>query len=138
MAHIGFIGLGNMGAPMAANAVKAGYKVRGYDVSPARCEVAAKDSVLIASSVADAVRDADIFITMLSSGAIVLDVWREALPSSGTGRAHYRLFDRRCRQFTRRARARKTGRTSIGGCAGLGGYAGGIRGDAYVYGRRIG
>ena len=35
MATIGFIGLGNMGAPMAANLVKAGHRVAGYDINPA-------------------------------------------------------------------------------------------------------
>lgn len=85
MARIGFIGLGNMGAPMAANAVKAGHTVRGFDVSPARCEIAAKDGVVIASSVADAAKGADVFITMLSSGAIVLDVWRQAIPHLAPG-----------------------------------------------------
>ncbi|HEY6432590.1 MAG TPA: NAD(P)-binding domain-containing protein, partial [Acetobacteraceae bacterium] len=37
MANIGFIGLGNMGAPMAANLIKAGHRVTGYDISPPPC-----------------------------------------------------------------------------------------------------
>ena len=39
MAIIGFIGLGNMGAPMAANLVKAGHTVTGYDLNPAALQV---------------------------------------------------------------------------------------------------
>ena len=42
MATIGFIGLGNMGAPMAANLVKAGHVVTGYDLSPAPLEALSK------------------------------------------------------------------------------------------------
>ncbi|MGC2199055.1 MAG: NAD(P)-binding domain-containing protein, partial [Stellaceae bacterium] len=38
MATIGFIGLGNMGAPMAANLVKAGHQVTGFDVVPQAVE----------------------------------------------------------------------------------------------------
>ena len=38
MVEIGFIGLGNMGAPMAANLVKAGHTVRGFDLNPAALE----------------------------------------------------------------------------------------------------
>ena len=38
MARIGFVGLGNMGGPMARNLLKAGHEVRGYDLSPAALE----------------------------------------------------------------------------------------------------
>ena len=41
MATIGFIGLGNMGGPMAANLVKAGHTVRGFDLNPAALEALA-------------------------------------------------------------------------------------------------
>ena len=48
MANIAFIGLGNMGGPMAANLVKAGHKVQGFDLVPASCESAKADGVTIA------------------------------------------------------------------------------------------
>jgi 3-hydroxyisobutyrate dehydrogenase len=46
MATIGFIGLGNMGAPMAANLVKSGHHISGFDVVPASRETSAKDGAL--------------------------------------------------------------------------------------------
>jgi 3-hydroxyisobutyrate dehydrogenase len=66
---IGFIGLGNMGAPMAANLAKAGHTVTGYDTAGVTVE-----GVLGVGSVDDAVRDAEAIITMLPNGAIVRSV----------------------------------------------------------------
>ncbi|QEN90212.1 3-hydroxyisobutyrate dehydrogenase [Labrys sp. KNU-23] len=74
---IGFIGLGNMGGPMAANLVKAGHEVRGFDLSPASLDSARADGVIIAASAAEAVKDADAVVTMLPAGAHVLKVWSE-------------------------------------------------------------
>ena len=51
---IGFIGLGNMGGPMAANLVKAGHEVRGFDLSPTSLDSARADGVIIAASAAEA------------------------------------------------------------------------------------
>jgi 3-hydroxyisobutyrate dehydrogenase len=75
MATIGFIGLGNMGAPMAANLVRAGHKVTGYDLNPAALEALAKAGGATASSASDAVRGADVVITMLPAGEHVRQVW---------------------------------------------------------------
>ena len=50
MTAIGFIGLGNMGAPMAANLVKAGHHVTGFDISAAACWAAAEAGVSVAES----------------------------------------------------------------------------------------
>ncbi|WP_202908545.1 3-hydroxyisobutyrate dehydrogenase [Labrys sp. WJW] len=77
MSKIGFIGLGNMGGPMAANLVKAGHAVRGFDLSQASLDSARGDGVTIAASPADAVKDADAVVTMLPAGAHVLKVWSE-------------------------------------------------------------
>ncbi|CEA09802.1 3-hydroxyisobutyrate dehydrogenase [Arthrobacter saudimassiliensis] len=68
MAAVGWIGLGNMGGPMAANLVKAGHTVRGYDVVPAAVEAAAAAGVEPAGSVAEAVAGADVVFTMLPKG----------------------------------------------------------------------
>jgi UDP-N-acetylmuramoylalanine-D-glutamate ligase len=54
MATIGFIGLGNMGAPMAANLVKAGHDVTGYDLNPAALEALAAAGGTAAASAAAA------------------------------------------------------------------------------------
>jgi 3-hydroxyisobutyrate dehydrogenase len=80
MPTIGFVGLGKMGAPMAANLVKAGYTVRGYDVNAQLCAEAAGRGVTPAKSGREAVKDADVVITMLPSGRHVLSVMEDLLP----------------------------------------------------------
>ncbi len=74
-ATIAFIGLGNMGAPMAANLVKAGHTVTGYDIVPAALQALIAAGGKLASSAADAAKDADVVITMLPAGEHVRDVW---------------------------------------------------------------
>lgn len=73
MATIGFIGLGNMGAPMAVNLVKAGHHVVGYDVNAAAVQAVA--GVRSVRSAAEAARGADVVITMLPAGEHVREVW---------------------------------------------------------------
>jgi len=85
MTNIAFIGLGNMGGPMAANLVKAGHNVTGFDLSPASCDQARSDGVNVAGSAADAVREAEIVVTMLPAGKHVLAVWADILPSAKEG-----------------------------------------------------
>ncbi len=85
MAKIGFIGLGNMGGPMAGNLVKAGHAVAGFDLMAANAEAAGKLGVAIAASGADAVRDADVVVTMLPAGKHVLGVWGEVLAAAKPG-----------------------------------------------------
>lgn len=72
--RVAFIGLGNMGGPMAANLSKAGYAVRGFDPVPAAAERAASSGVEVFASAAEAATGADVVITMLPTGAHVLDV----------------------------------------------------------------
>lgn len=75
MATIGFIGLGNMGAPMAANLVKAGHKVSGYDINPAALSGLKAAGGSVAGSAAEAAKDAEFVITMLPAGEQVREVW---------------------------------------------------------------
>lgn len=75
MAKIGFIGLGNMGLPMARNLAKAGHEVRGFDLSADAMAAAARGKVTQASSAAEAATDADFVITMLPAGQHVRDAW---------------------------------------------------------------
>ncbi|WJH41880.1 3-hydroxyisobutyrate dehydrogenase [Aliirhizobium terrae] len=75
MASIAFIGLGNMGGPMAANLVKAGHTVSGFDLSETSVKAAAKTGVRPATTLADALRDAECVITMLPKGQHVVSVW---------------------------------------------------------------
>lgn len=76
MTTVAFIGLGNMGAPMAANLVEAGHTVAGFDVSTAAAEAA---GVPVAASAAEAAADADVVVTMLPNGALVHAVYDEVL-----------------------------------------------------------
>ena len=75
MAIIGFIGLGNMGAPMAANLVKSGHTVTGYDLSAPALATLEAAGGKIAPSAAEAAKGASIVITMLPAGEHVRDVW---------------------------------------------------------------
>jgi 3-hydroxyisobutyrate dehydrogenase len=75
MTAIGFIGLGNMGAPMAANLVKAGHQVTGYDIVPAAIAALAAAGGRAAASAAEAVAAGDVVITMLPAGPQVREVY---------------------------------------------------------------
>ena len=75
MAKIGFVGLGNMGLPMAQNLVKAGHAVSGFDLSEYATERLAAGGGTRASSAPDACHDAEIVITMLPAGEQVREVY---------------------------------------------------------------
>jgi 3-hydroxyisobutyrate dehydrogenase len=75
MATIGFIGLGNMGAPMAANLVKAGHRVRGFDVVAARAEALAAKGGEAAATAGEAAGAGELVITMLPAGPDVRAVY---------------------------------------------------------------
>ena len=85
MAKIGFIGLGNMGAPMAANLVKSGEHVLGFDVVASARDASARDGVQIVAAARSAVDDAEIVITMLPSGEHVVSVWDDIVPRARQG-----------------------------------------------------
>ena len=85
MATVAFIGLGNMGGPMAANLVKAGHKVVAFDLVETSRAQAKSDGAAIADSAAGSVKGADIVITMLPAGKHVLSVWNEVVPSMTKG-----------------------------------------------------
>ena len=65
MSQIAFIGLGNMGGPMAQNMLKAGYQVTVFDLSPTAIQTLANAGATVATSAQDAVRNANIVISML-------------------------------------------------------------------------
>ena len=77
---IGFVGLGNMGGPMAANLAKAGHEVAGFDV--AGVTIAGVTSV---NSLLDVAQDAEVVITMLPNGAILRSVADELVPAMAKG-----------------------------------------------------
>ncbi|HEX4882448.1 MAG TPA: 3-hydroxyisobutyrate dehydrogenase [Porticoccaceae bacterium] len=68
---VAFFGLGNMGGPMAANLVKAGYRVRAFDPVPASVAAAVAAGCSAASDEIAAVQDADVVISMLPNGELV-------------------------------------------------------------------
>jgi 3-hydroxyisobutyrate dehydrogenase len=75
MATIGFIGLGNMGAPMAGNLVRAGHRVTGFDLVPRAMEALATKGGHSVASAAEAAAAGDIVITMLPAGPQVRSVY---------------------------------------------------------------
>ena len=75
MARIGFIGLGNMGLPMAANLVTSGHAVAGFDLVPESLARAAARGIVARGSAAEAAADADVVITMLPAGRHVREVY---------------------------------------------------------------
>ncbi|KAJ54484.1 3-hydroxyisobutyrate dehydrogenase [Actibacterium mucosum KCTC 23349] len=77
---IGFIGLGNMGGPMAANLAAAGHAVAGFDLAAPMPEGVAQ-----AASAAEAATGAEVVITMLPNGAILRAVAADILPAMGPG-----------------------------------------------------
>jgi 3-hydroxyisobutyrate dehydrogenase len=78
MARIAFVGLGNMGGPMAANLVKKGHEVLGVDLVAANLEAAAKRGVKTAASAAEAVKGCDAVITMLPAGKDTVAVYAKS------------------------------------------------------------
>ena len=86
MANIAFIGLGNMGGPMAANLVKAGHAVTGFDLVDAAKTAAAASGVVIAGSAREAVASAATVVTMLPAGKHVRGVYEtDVLPKVAKG-----------------------------------------------------
>ncbi|QRY42439.1 3-hydroxyisobutyrate dehydrogenase [Mycolicibacterium boenickei] len=85
MSTIAFLGLGNMGGPMAANLVTAGHTVRGFDPVPAAQEAAKTNGINVFATGAEAVAGADVVITMLPNGALVKSCYAEVLPAAADG-----------------------------------------------------
>jgi 3-hydroxyisobutyrate dehydrogenase len=77
MARIAFIGLGHMGGGMAPNLAKAGHEVRAFDLVPEAVEKAREGGCLAAASARDAVKDADVVITMLPAAKHVRAVFQD-------------------------------------------------------------
>ncbi|MEQ9239637.1 3-hydroxyisobutyrate dehydrogenase [Roseovarius indicus] len=80
---IGFIGLGNMGGPMAANLAKAGHEVTGFDTAEVSIE-----GVTMAPTAADAAKGNAVVITMLPNGKILRAVAAEIHPAMDKGAVH--------------------------------------------------
>ncbi len=85
MTTIAFLGLGHMGGPMAANLVKAEYTVRGFDPVPEARQSAADNGVVTVERGTDAVKGADVVITMLPNGALVKECLAEVMGKAAKG-----------------------------------------------------
>lgn len=75
MANVGFIGLGNMGGPMAANLVKGGHQVKVFDLAEAALQAAKEAGCSVAASAHDAAKNVDFVITMLPADKHVVGVY---------------------------------------------------------------
>jgi len=85
MPNVAFIGLGNMGAPMAANLLAKNHHVLGFDLSEAARKAAAGRGIAVVGSAQDAVRDADVVITMLPAGTHVVGAYTDLLAHAPAG-----------------------------------------------------
>ncbi|MBZ0161154.1 MAG: 3-hydroxyisobutyrate dehydrogenase [Notoacmeibacter sp.] len=85
MTTIAFIGLGNMGNPMAANLIKAGHAVQGFDLVPENLKQAAANGVTVMASATAAVKDAEVVVTMLPAGKHVLSVYAQVCEKAAPG-----------------------------------------------------
>ena len=86
MAKIAFIGLGNMGGPMAANLCKAQHRVAAFDLSEPALAAAVEKGAHRAKTAAEAVKDAEIVVTMLPAGKHVSEVYeKDVLPNVAKG-----------------------------------------------------
>ena len=143
MTTIAFLGLGHMGGPMAANLVKAGHRVLGFDFVPAALDAAKAAGVEIVDSGTDAAAVADVVITMFPSGRArarrrtaaartAPDCWRWRRP----GRCSSTL---RRSPSTRLARLTRSPspRVTASGRAGVGWRGRSRERDARVHGRRL-
>ncbi|HEY1878936.1 MAG TPA: 3-hydroxyisobutyrate dehydrogenase [Caulobacteraceae bacterium] len=86
MKKFAFVGLGNMGAGMAANLAKSGAEVTAFDISAPARDKAAAAGCRVAASTAEAVRGAEAVITMLPAGEHVRSVYHEDVaPNAAKG-----------------------------------------------------
>jgi len=83
--NVAFIGLGNMGGPMAINLTKEGHKVLGFDLMVENANKAKEGGVSLANTAEEAVANADVIITMLPNGTIVLSVYEQLLSAAPKG-----------------------------------------------------
>ena len=83
--RIGFIGVGNMGAPMARNLLRAGHAVRVHDADRGAAAALADSGARPAGGVADAAADAECVVTMLPAGREVRAVWEALVPAAPEG-----------------------------------------------------
>jgi 3-hydroxyisobutyrate dehydrogenase len=85
MTTIAFIGLGNMGNPMAANLVKAGHQVTGFDLIADNLDTAKANGASVAASAREAIAGAEVVVTMLPAGKHVVSVYEDIVAGAAKG-----------------------------------------------------
>lgn len=93
MATVGFIGLGNMGGPMAINLIKAGHQVKGFDLAAAAIAALTENGGNSVASASEAAQDVEFVITMLPAGAHVRSVYGATDGVIATARAGTTFID---------------------------------------------
>ncbi len=93
MQHIAFIGLGNMGGPMALNLVRAGYRLSVFDLVPSAVQTLVEAGATAAATAAEAVREADVVVSMLPASQHVKTLYLAAGGVLDTARAGTLLID---------------------------------------------
>ena len=93
MTDIGFIGLGNMGGPMARNLAKAGHSVKGFDLAPDALMVAKENGIATVDNAAEAALGAEVVMTMLPAGRHVRAVYTGANGVIGLAKKGALLID---------------------------------------------
>ena len=81
--RVAVLGTGTMGAPMARNLARAGHEVRAYNRSRERAEPLAADGIAVCETAAEAVRDAEVVITIVTSADAVAETVEPALGAFG-------------------------------------------------------
>ena len=98
MSRIAFIGLGNMGLPMAINLKKAGHDIHAFDTVADAVAKAKAEGMTAAASATEAVADAEFIVTMLPNGPIVLKVFEDIVPAAKKGAVIIDCLDHRRRE----------------------------------------
>ena len=93
MSTVAFIGLGNMGGPMALNLVRAGYRLSVFDLVPSAVQTLVEAGATAAATAADAVREADVVVSMLPASQHVKTLYLAAGGVLDTARAGTLLID---------------------------------------------
>ena len=139
MAKIAFIGLGNMGGPMAANLAKAQHHVMAFDLSAPALAAAVEKGAHKAASAAEAVKDAEIVVTMLPAGKHVREVYeKDVLPNVAKGALLIDCSTIDVDSARHVAAAGQGGGLRDGRCAGLGRRRRRHGRHAHLHGRRAG
>ena len=137
MAKIAFIGLGNMGGPMAANLVKGQHQVTAFDLSAAALDAAVEKGAKKAASAAEAVKGAEIVVTMLPAGKHVRGVYEnDVLPNVAKGTLLIDCSTIDVDSARHVGAAGREGRARDGRCAGLGRRRRRHGRHAHLHGRR--